>query len=170
MTTKMMDALKVIGKEWHKDNMHRFYINLTEADKLYRDMETAAHGSLPCNRRERENGKVWIDLDNDEISTKGIQCNDDMIDAIRELIAYLCPAEETSEEESSEENAEETSEETNQKNLWYAIQRDREDDWGTGTYDRDEAIRRLKESDGYYTLIAVIDKDLCIGEITMADL
>jgi len=25
MTSEMMDALKVLGKEWHKDNMHRFY-------------------------------------------------------------------------------------------------------------------------------------------------
>lgn len=161
MNAKMMDALKVIGKEWHKDNMHRFYIDLTVADKLYRDMENAEHGSLPCNRRERENGKVWIDLDTDEISTKGIQCGEDMIAAIRELIASLCP-----EEEATEEANEETAEEK----LWYALQRDREDDWGIGTYDRDEAIRKLRESDGYYTLIAVIERELCVDEITLADL
>ncbi len=58
---------------------------------------------------------------------------------------------------------------TNEKNLWYALQRDCEDDWGTGTFNREEAIRRLKESDGYYQLIAVIDNDVCVEEITRAE-
>lgn len=26
--------------------------------------------------------------------------------------------------------------------LWYALQRDSEDDWGTGTFDKDEAIKK----------------------------
>lgn len=63
-----------------------------------------------------------------------------------------------------------TAEHTTEEKLWYALQRDCEDDWGTGTYDRDEAIRKLRESNGYYTLIAVIDHDLCMEEITLADL
>ena len=62
-----------------------------------------------------------------------------------------------------------------EKKLWYALMKDMDDsDWGTGTYDRDEAIRRMKDSNGFYTLIAVIDEGdgnpgsaVCVAEITV---
>lgn len=52
--------------------------------------------------------------------------------------------------------------------IWYAVQTDREDDWGYGSYDRDEAIRMAKKQKEHYpdTLIAVIENDVCIEEIT----
>lgn len=52
---------------------------------------------------------------------------------------------------------------------WYAVQTDRTDDWGTGSYDYDEAVQMLKEQG--YGLIAVIDEGndpseaLCVEEI-----
>lgn len=49
--------------------------------------------------------------------------------------------------------------------LWYAVQADREDnDWGTGSFDYDEAVEMAKYRD--CTIIAVIDGEECIDEIT----
>ena len=48
--------------------------------------------------------------------------------------------------------------------LWFAVEMDREDnDWGTGSYDLDEARRMADSMDA--ELIAVIDGDICIDEI-----
>ena len=52
--------------------------------------------------------------------------------------------------------------------LWYAVQRDREDDWGTGSFDKDEAIEMLKNQG--CGLIAVIQNDTCIEEIEYEDI
>ena len=49
--------------------------------------------------------------------------------------------------------------------LWYAIQKDHDDnDWGTGSYIYAEAVKMAKEQN--CTIIAVIDGDECIEEIT----
>ena len=49
--------------------------------------------------------------------------------------------------------------------LWYAILTDREDnDWGCGSFDYDEAVEMAKFRD--CTIIAVIDGEECIDEIT----
>ena len=49
--------------------------------------------------------------------------------------------------------------------LWYAIQEDDDDnDWGTGSYVYAEAVKMAKEQK--CTIIAVIDGDECIEEIT----
>lgn len=54
----------------------------------------------------------------------------------------------------------------NNQNLWYAYQTDADDiDWGTGTYDEDEAAKWLEENPG--GRIAVIeegDDPVCIDE------
>lgn len=52
--------------------------------------------------------------------------------------------------------------------LWYAVQEDREDDWGTGSYDYQEACRMVLEQE--YGLIAVIKGDVCIEEIEYEDI
>jgi hypothetical protein len=45
------------------------------------------------------------------------------------------------------------------KKYWYALQKREDDnDWGTGTYDKDEAIRIAKE-DNFFR-IAVIDEGI----------
>ena len=55
--------------------------------------------------------------------------------------------------------------------IWYAIMQDNDDqDWGTGTFDREEAIDRVKAMRDEYpeAYIAVIDDDedpICIEEI-----
>ena len=52
--------------------------------------------------------------------------------------------------------------------LWYAVEMDREDnDWGTGSYDLDEAKAMAEDMNAL--LIAVIDRDECIDEIEMYD-
>ena len=49
--------------------------------------------------------------------------------------------------------------------LWYAVQKDREDnDWGTGSFDYDEAVKMAKFRG--CTIIAVIDGEECVDEIT----
>ncbi len=56
--------------------------------------------------------------------------------------------------------------------LWYAVQRDQNDDWGNGSYDLEEAKRMaaVQMADYPETLIAVIDNrstnPVCIEEIT----
>lgn len=55
---------------------------------------------------------------------------------------------------------------------WYAVQRDIDDnDWGTGSYDMQEAITMAKEHG--YERIAVIEEGndpICVEEIMVADL
>lgn len=53
--------------------------------------------------------------------------------------------------------------------LWYAVQRDAEDDWGTGSFNKDEAIRMLM-ADEDNSLIAVIENDVCVEEIWKKDI
>ena len=83
--------LSKIGREWHKDGMHRFYINYSDANELYRNElpDDRTCGQLPGNRREIGNGKIWIEMESGEICVKGFRNDDDMIECIRELIAFL---------------------------------------------------------------------------------
>jgi hypothetical protein len=63
------------------------------------------------------------------------------------------------------------------RTIWYALMQDRDDtDWGTGTYDKQEAIEKVKawRQGGYPdAYIAVIDESgnepMCIDEITDLD-
>jgi len=53
---------------------------------------------------------------------------------------------------------------------WYAVQRNTEDDWGTGSYDLNEAKQMAKAQMDEYpdTLIAVIEESenpVCVDEI-----
>lgn len=59
--------------------------------------------------------------------------------------------------------------------MWYAVQRDTEDDWGTGSYSLDEAKSMLRDLRADYpnSLIAVIDNStsnpVCVDEIRDTD-
>lgn len=104
MTAKMMEALKAAGiaKEWHKDDMHRLYIDLSVTCEMYFDNnEHFEHGRISINRYEKANGKVWVDMEPGEIHTKNISSSEEVIAQIMELATYLAPAdvEETESEE-----------------------------------------------------------------------
>lgn len=47
---------------------------------------------------------------------------------------------------------------------WYALQRDTEDDWGTGAETIEKAMEMAKDMDDI-KLIAVIENDVCVDEI-----
>lgn len=169
MTAKMMETLKTAGiaKEWHKDSMHRLYIDLAKADEMYYDNnETFEHGRLALNRYERQNGKLWIDLETGEVVSKNIGSSEDVTSQIMELVAFLTPAEV---EETEETTAEETT--TEEPRVWYAVQLDSEDtDHGTGSFDREEAIcmaRKYRAAGYSEAYIAMIDTkdDYCIDEL-----
>ena len=51
--------------------------------------------------------------------------------------------------------------------IWYAVQRDQEDDWGTGSSSLTKAIQMARTQVGEYpdTQVAVIENDTCIDEI-----
>lgn len=173
MTAMMMETLKNAGiaNEWHKGDMHRLYIDLAKADEMYYDNnESFEHGRLALNRRERDNGKAWIEIESGEICTKYIGSSAEVISQIMELVAFLTPAEdeETEEAVETEETEETTTEETR---VWYAVMRDVEDtDHSTGSFDREEAIsialeyRASGDTEAYVALIDPKD-DYCIDEM-----
>lgn len=168
MTAKMMETLKAAGiaKEWHKDSMHRLYIDISKAAALYYDNEGFEYGNLAVNRFERNNGKIWVEMESGEICTKSIRSSEEVISQIMELVAFLTPAEEKKEEET-----EEVEEETEENAVWYAVMRDSEDtDHGTGSFDREKSIsmalayRSSGYKDAYVALIDPQD-DYCIDEL-----
>jgi len=59
--------------------------------------------------------------------------------------------------------------------VWYAVMLDYDDDWGTGSYDWNEAVDMLKQyvGDGYSeALIAVIEEGndpICLEEYRLVD-
>ncbi len=52
--------------------------------------------------------------------------------------------------------------------VWYAVQQDRDDDWGNGSFDKDEALQMLKAQG--CGLIAVIEREVCKEEILFEDI
>ncbi len=138
MTAKMMETLKTAGiaTEWHKGDMHRLYIDLAKASEMYyENCETANFkcARLALNRYERNNGKMWIEIESGEICTKSIKDSEEVISQIMELVEFLLP-EETIECEEAEENVAiveekiaeretvDTREEDNMENLLYHVQ------------------------------------------------
>ena len=56
--------------------------------------------------------------------------------------------------------------------MWYAVQKNSNDDWGTGSFDFNEAAAMLKELywDGYpHALIACIDNGVCVNEVPLEE-
>ena len=71
-------------------------------------------------------------------------------------------------------NCEDEEDEIVESKLWYAVMRDREDiDWGTGSYDLDEAREKMNEwrndgwEDAYIAVIDMHNEDdpVCVEEI-----
>ena len=106
-TINMIDTLKASGiaKEWHNGDMHRLYIDLTKADEFYfENNDGFAHGRLALNRRERSNGKLWIDLETGDFSSKSIDNPNEVISQIMEIVRFLSQPETTENTENKEEN------------------------------------------------------------------
>ena len=52
--------------------------------------------------------------------------------------------------------------------LWYAVMADRDDtDWGYGSHDRAIALRMIHDLDNPDAYVAIIDGNVCIGEINL---
>lgn len=110
---KMLDKLVEMGmaKEWVKGDMHRYYIQIEKTNDYYYDMpdDKKRWARFPFNRRERENGKLWIEAETLEIHTKGINLrysNDE--EAIVEILEDVTGT--ASKEEAAAEEATETTE------------------------------------------------------------
>lgn len=90
---------------------------------------------------------VWEDDGNFAIKTDGVTCSGLTRRGVEEILEGLV------------------------ESLWYAVLEDNEDDWGTGSTDRDEAIEMLRKQG--YGLIAVISDNgdpACIDEIRYEDI
>ena len=108
MNAEMINKLSKISNRWTKGDMDRLYIDVDSANEMYTNIESREHGQLTLNRRERSTGKIWIDVATGEIFTKGISDSEEVASEIAELIAFLCPAEETVEEIVEETESTET--------------------------------------------------------------
>ncbi len=52
--------------------------------------------------------------------------------------------------------------------IWYAVMADRDDtDWGYGSHDRSIALRMVHDLDNPDAYVAIIDGNVCIGEINL---
>ena len=56
------------------------------------------------------------------------------------------------------------------REIWFAKQENPEDEWENGSWDFDEALEWLNEQESETALIALIDKDFCVGEIKKSDI
>lgn len=70
-----------------EERFNRLYIDLEQANKLYYDNDDLS-GQFAMNRRDRQNGKLWIDLDTNEISAMWLSSGDEVIEQIVELVNY----------------------------------------------------------------------------------
>lgn len=134
---EMIKALGNIGKEWHKGDMHRYYIELSVAYEMYSNLDDSAkclpNYTMPINRFEKGNGKVWIDIESGEIKTKDIRNGEGVVDCIMALIESLIVPDQAVEEEIKES-------EESEATIWYAVVYDSEDnDYGTGSFSLSEA-------------------------------
>lgn len=80
---------KLNGNRWTKNGMDRVYISVIYLDNIYYDLSDEMKkigGRLPVNRYERLNGKIWIDVETDEINTKGIDYSSDIISLVKDLL------------------------------------------------------------------------------------
>ena len=177
MNEKMIAKLESKGfGRWTKGNMDRLYIN---AQYLGYEPETASaaaklHGEYISKSEARRvtGAKTYIDLKDDSLHSDGYW-NDDLKNAAQALIdeaAAEIEAEEKAEAEQAQvvEEAVEEKEETMENKKWYAVQMSSSDDWDNGSFDFEEAKAMLKEQGS--GLIAVIENDFCVEEITFEEL
>lgn len=101
VTVEMIAKLQEMGVAnlWQKNGYSRLYIDLEKANDLYRSNDKMNHAQLVMNRRDRDNGKLWIDMDSCEICTKWLSSGDEVAEQIIELVNYYIAIDEAAEEE-----------------------------------------------------------------------
>ena len=100
-----------LARRWTKNGMDRLYIDLSAAD-AWTAKSDVFPGRFAVNRYERQNGKMWIDLETGKVDTRSIRDAEECIAQLDTIIGILLPAE-TPAEEPAEETAE-APEETDQ--------------------------------------------------------
>lgn len=107
-TVKMIAKLQEMGiaKLWQKNGYSRLYIDLEKANEIYRDNDDLA-GQLAMNRRDRGNGKLWVE-DSNEICTKALSSGDEVAKQIIELANYYIAIDESAETAETAETSENT--------------------------------------------------------------
>lgn len=108
-TVKMIAKMQEMGiaKLWQKNGYNRLYIDLEKANEIYRDNDDLA-GQLAMNRRDRGNGKLWVEMDSNEICTKALSSGDEVAEQIIELANYYIAIDESAETAETAETSENT--------------------------------------------------------------
>lgn len=117
-----------------------------------------------------------IDRKKDDEFTLGVtETKAEAIEIARDEWAHMCYEDKKKneitvriyEEDIEDEDCQNFDYSTVEWRLWYAVQMDSEDDWGTGFFDKDKAIEEAERIGAKQ--VAVIDGDICIDEIMMYD-
>lgn len=151
-TVKMIAKLQEMGiaNLWQKNGYSRLYIDLEKANDLYRNNDDMDHAQLIMNRRDRDNGKLWIDMDSCEICTKSIGSGDEVIEQIIEMVNYYIAIDEAAEAAESTEAAEEETEMMNENEIYdlckeNAITLTEDGNLAVARHVSDETIAKIKQ-------------------------
>lgn len=80
-----------LARRWTKNDMDRLYIDLSAADAWTANSDVFP-GRFAVNRYERQNGKMWIDLETGKVDTRSIRDADECISQLETIINILVPA------------------------------------------------------------------------------
>ena len=105
-TKKVIETLieNKLARLWRKNGIERLYIDLTAVDAWTANCDEFP-GRFAVNRYDRFNGKMWIDLANDEIATRNMGHGEECTAQLDTIISILVP-EETEATEDMAETAE----------------------------------------------------------------
>ena len=98
-----------LARRWTKNGMDRLYIDLSASDAWTANSDVFP-GRFAVNRYERQNGKMWIDLETGKVDTRSIRDAEECIAQLDTIIGILLPAETPAEAPEETEEAEETEE------------------------------------------------------------
>lgn len=80
-----------LARRWTKNDMDRLYIDLSAAD-AWTAKSDVFPGRFAVNRYERQNGKMWIDLETGKVDTRSIRDAEECIAQLETIINILVPA------------------------------------------------------------------------------
>lgn len=86
MTNEMIERLESKGfKRWQKNGMDRLYIDYNVVnDWADKNLEISLYAWM--NRAERQNGKMWVNVETGEIETKGIASTKEVAEIVAKYI------------------------------------------------------------------------------------